>query len=153
MTYRRTLLRAMFASACIAFAGSAFAQAFPSKAITIVVPFPAGGATDQIARVVAQKLQASLGQPVIVDNRPGGGGQIAAALVMREAADGHTLFIGDTGALAINTSLYRKLSYDPQKDFQPIASLVSVPLVLVVPKNSPANSAQDLIALAKRNPA
>ncbi|HEU0198803.1 MAG TPA: tripartite tricarboxylate transporter substrate binding protein [Burkholderiaceae bacterium] len=147
----RNLLKSFLATAGLVLASNAaFAQAFPTKTITIVVPFPPGGLTDQVARTVAQKLQTSLGKPVVVDNRPGGGGQIAAAALLKADADGHTLLVGDTGALAINQGLYRKFSYDPLKDFTPITTLVSSPLVLVVPKESPANSVQDLVALSKK---
>jgi tripartite-type tricarboxylate transporter receptor subunit TctC len=138
------------ALAAFAIVGPAAAQTFPSKNINIVVPFPPGGVTDQVARVVAEKLQAGLGKPVIVENKPGAGGQIAAAAVLKADADGHTLFIGDSGALAINHGLYKKFSYDPLKDFTPISNLVASPLVLVVPKDSPANSVSELVALAKQ---
>jgi tripartite-type tricarboxylate transporter receptor subunit TctC len=153
MKLKRTVM-ATFAATTMAFglAGPVLAQGFPSKPITIVIPFPPGGLTDQVARVVAQKLQDSLGKPVIVDNKPGAGGQIAGTQVMRAEADGHTLYIGDTGALAINQGLYKKFSYDPLKDFQPVTALVSSPLILVVPKDSPANSVPELIALAKKKP-
>ena len=152
MTSRRTLVGAFAASLAGAFAAPTSAQTFPSKNITIVVPFPAGGVTDQVARVVGQKLQAELGRTVIIDNRPGGGGQIAAAAVKAAEADGHTLFVGATEMFAINPDLYRKFSYEPLKDFTPVTTLVSSPLVLVVPKDSPVNSVSDLIALAKKKP-
>lgn len=151
MNIRRTLLGAIattLASALI----PAQAQDFPTKTITILVPFPAGGLTDQIARVVGEKLQTSLGKTVVVENKPGAGGQIAATALMSGAADGHTLFIGATEMFAINPDLYRKFSYAPLKDFSPVTTLVSSPLVLVVPKSSPANSVQDLVALAKKKP-
>ena len=144
------LLAALFA---VGLAGPVLAQGFPTKQITIVVPFPPGGLTDQVARTVAQKMQDSLGKPVIVENKPGAGGQIAGTQVMKADADGHTLFIGDTGALAINHGLYKKFSYDPLKDLQPVSNLVSSPLILVVPKDSPANNVAELIALAQKKPA
>lgn len=151
MNFRRHAIGALLAAVfAVGLAGPVLAQDFPTKQITIVVPFPPGGLTDQVARVVAQKMQDSLGKPVIVDNKPGAGGQIAGTQVSRADADGHTLFIGDTGALAINQGLYKKFSYDPLKDFQPVANLVSSPLILVVPKDSPANNVADLIALAKK---
>jgi tripartite-type tricarboxylate transporter receptor subunit TctC len=149
---RRRVAGALVASVCLVASVPGVAQTFPTKSLTIVVPFPAGGLTDQVARVLAQKLSESLRQTVIVDNRPGGGSQIAANFVKQAPADGHTLFIGDTGAFAINPGLYRKYSYDPLKDLQPISNLVASPLVLVVPKGSPANSVQDLLALAKKKP-
>ena len=152
MNIRRQLLGAIAASIALAFAAPASAQTFPSKTITIVVPFPAGGVTDQIARVLGQKLQDDLGKTVIIDNKPGAGGQIAAAQVKQADADGHTLFIGATEMFAINPGLFRKFSYDPVKDFAPVTTLISSPLVLVVPKNSPANSVQDLVQQARSKP-
>jgi tripartite-type tricarboxylate transporter receptor subunit TctC len=152
MNTRRLLLHTLAASLALALVGPAAAQAFPTKNLTVVVPFPPGGVTDQVARVIAQKLQEGLGKTVIVENKPGAGGQIAAAVVTKADADGHTLFIGDSGALAINPGLYKNFSYDPLKDFTPISNLVASPLVLVVPKDSPANSVAELIALAKKKP-
>lgn len=152
MNTRRTLIGAIATTLAGALV-PAQAQDFPSKTITIVIPFPAGGLTDQIARVVGQKLQESLGKTVVVDNKPGGGGQIAVTALKAAEADGHTLFIGATEMFAINPELYRKFSYAPLKDFAPITTLVSSPLVLVVPKASPANSVKDVIALAKSKPA
>jgi tripartite-type tricarboxylate transporter receptor subunit TctC len=130
----------------------ASAQTFPSRQITIIVPFPPGGPTDQLSRLLAQKLTTSLQQQVIVDNRPGAGGQIGANALMQAPADGHTLFIADIGALAINASLYAKLSYDPLRDFQPITNLISMPQMLVVPQASEPNSVAELLALAKARP-
>lgn len=146
---RRRVLHTAVASLCLAVPLVGVAQTFPTKNITIVVPFPAGGLTDQVARVLAQKMGENMKATVIVDNKPGGGSQIAASAVKQAAADGHTLFIGDTGAFAVNHGLYKNYNYDPQKDLQPVSNLVASPLVLVVPKNSPANSVQDLIALSK----
>lgn len=147
---RRLTLGALAGAALLALAGPAAAQSFPSKTITIVVPFPAGGVTDQIARVLAGKMQDHLGKTVVVDNKPGAGGQIAAQAVKAAEADGHTLFIGATEMFAINPGLFRKFSYDPVKDFQPVTTLISSPLVLVVPKDSPANSVADLVAAGKK---
>lgn len=154
---RRTALSTALSTATLAltalmFAASAQAQDFPSRNITLVVPFPAGGVTDQIARVLAQKMQESLGKTVIVENKPGAGGQIAAAQVKMAEADGHTVFIAATEMFAVNPGLFRKFSYDPLKDFMPVSSLISSPLVLVVPKDSPANSVQELVALSKSKP-
>lgn len=135
-----------------AIATGAAAQAFPSKPVTIVVPFPPGGAADASARIVAQKLGESLKQTVLVDNRPGAGGQIAASAVKQSAADGHTLFLANSGSHAANRSLYAKLSYDPEKDFDPVTVLVKIPQLLVVPAASKARSVADLIARAKAEP-
>lgn len=132
--------------------GGTYAQSFPSHAVTMMVPFAPGGLTDQVARVVASKMQEGLGKPVIVDNRPGGGGQLAAAAVLQAPADGHTLYVGATEMFAINPVLYRKFSYDTLRDFQPVGSLVQTPMLLVVQKNSAANSVKELIELAKTKP-
>ena len=148
MLLRRTVIAALSATAL---AGLAHAQApaFPTRPVTMVVPFPAGGITDTIARALAQKMGDTLGQSVIVDNKPGAGGQIAATQVKQAAADGHTVFVGATEMFAINQNLFRKFSYDPLKDFTPISSLIASPLVLVVPANSPVNSVNDLVQQAK----
>ncbi|WP_205665233.1 Bug family tripartite tricarboxylate transporter substrate binding protein [Caldimonas tepidiphila] len=149
-TTRRRSLGALAGAALMALAGPAAAQPFPSRTVTIVVPFPAGGVTDQIARVLAGKMQDHLGKTVVVDNKPGAGGQIAAQAVKAAEADGHTLFIGATEMFAINPRLFRKFSYDPVKDFQPVTTLISSPLVLVVPKDSPVNSVAELVAAGKK---
>ena len=148
--FRSFIAASVLASGLIA---GATAQTFPSKPITIIVPFPPGGPTDNLARMLAQKLTDSLRQPVIVDNRPGAGGQIGANALKQAPADGHTLYIGDIGALAINATLYPKLSYDPVRDFQPITNLMSMPQMLVVPQSSEANSVAELLTLAKSRPA
>ncbi len=122
------------------------AQAFPVRPVRILVPFPPGGPTDQIGRILAQKLQDTWGQSVMVDNRPGGGGQIGAAQLKQAPADGHTLFIGDMGALAVNATLYAELSYDATRDFQPVTLLMSAPLMVLVPAASSVNSVAELIA-------
>ncbi len=149
-TTRRITLGALAAAAALSLAGPAAAQGFPNKPVTLVVPFPPGGVTDQIARVLAGKLQEDLHQTVIVDNKPGAGGQIAAQAVKSAPADGHTLFVAATEMFAINPTLFRKFSYDPLKDFQPVTALISSPLVLVVPKSSPVNSAAELVAASKK---
>src|SRR5882724_1137726 len=133
-------------------ATGAWAQAYPSKPIRIVVPFPAGGATDILARAVAQKLTEAWGQPVIVDNRPGAGGNIGSELVARAAPDGYTLEMGTVGTHAINASLYSKMPYDHVKDFAPVILVAGVPNVLVVNPGLPVNSVAELIAYAKANP-
>src|SRR2546421_791117 len=125
------------------------AQSFPSKPIRLLVPFPPGGPTDQVSRLVGQKIAESTGQPVLVDNRPGGGSQIAASALLQAPADGYTLFIGDIGALAVNPTLYEKLSYDPQRDFVAVSRVMSSPMVLLVPVKSSANSVAQLLDLAK----
>ncbi len=128
------------------------AAGFPAKAIRIVVPFPPGGVTDRLARMVAQKMQEGWGQPVVAENRPGASGMIAAEAVAKSAPDGYTLMMGHIGTHAINVSLFSKLPYDPVKDFAPVSLLVSVPNVLLVHPSVPANSVQELVALAKARP-
>jgi tripartite-type tricarboxylate transporter receptor subunit TctC len=128
------------------------AQSYPTRPITIIVPFPPGGVTDPVARSVAQKMTESLGQSVLVDNRPGGSGIIGAELVKRAPADGYTIFFGHFGTHAVNPSLYAKLPYDPVKDFQPITTIISTKSLLVVPADSPAKTLAELIALAKSKP-
>jgi tripartite-type tricarboxylate transporter receptor subunit TctC len=115
----------------------------------MIVNAPPGGPTDLVARIVAARVGDSTGQSVIVDNRPGGGSQIAAAQLMQAPADGHTLMVGDIGAFAINSSLYAKLAFDPLRDFQPITTLMSSPSVLIVPARSPSNSLEELLGRAR----
>jgi len=154
---RLRLLRAM--ALAIGVAGCAIAANvggqtpdYPTKPIRLVVPFPPGGATDLIARAVAQKLGETWGQSVVVDNRPGAGGNIGTELVARSAPDGYTLEMGTVGTHAINASLYSKIPYDHVKDFAPVILVAGVPNVLVVNPAVPANSVQELIAYAKANP-
>ena len=128
------------------------AQSYPVKPIRFVVPFPAGGATDVVARAIGQKLNESMGQLIIVDNRPGAGGNIGAELVATALGDGYTLLVCSPAEVAINVSLYKKMPYDPVKDFAPVTLATSAPLVLVVPPTLPVRSVKDLIALARSRP-
>jgi len=148
------LLAASAIVACTAVAAPAvYAQAvYPTKPIRIVVPFPAGGTTDILARAVGQKLTETNGQPVLIDNRPGAGGNIGAELVAKSPPDGYTLLMGTVGTHAINPSLYAKMPYDHQKDFAPVILVAGVPNVLVINPSVPANSVQELIAYGKANP-
>ena len=130
----------------------ASAQAYPAKPITIVVPFAAGGTTDILARVIGQALTKELGQSVIVDNRVGAGGNIGAQFAAKSTADGYTLFMGTVGTHAINQSLYKKLPFDPVKDFAPITRVAMVPNLLVANPGKPYKSVKELIAYAKANP-
>jgi tripartite-type tricarboxylate transporter receptor subunit TctC len=134
------------------FAPGAWAQAFPAKPVRIVVPFPPGGTSDILARTIGPKLTAEWGQPVIVDNRPGAAGNIAAEHVARSPGDGYTLFITTVGIHAIHPSLYSKLPFDTIRDFTPITNLVMLPTVLTVHPSIPARSVKELIALAKKRP-
>ncbi len=136
---------------CLA-ASVAFAQGYPSKPVRMVVPFPPGGTTDILARAVGQKLSEAWGQQVVIDNRPGAGGNIGTDIVAKAPADGYTLLMGTVGTHAINASLYAKLPFDPIKDFAPVALVASVPNVLVVNATIPATSVKELIALAKSKP-
>ena len=143
---------ALFAYTAI-FAGSSLAQtAYPAKAIRYVVPFPAGGPLDIVARAIGQELNKSWGQAVVIDNRPGAGGNIGADLVAKAPADGYTILMGAVSTHAINVTLYNKLPYDPIRDFAPVTLITSVPNVLVVHPSVPANNVKELIALAKSRP-
>jgi tripartite-type tricarboxylate transporter receptor subunit TctC len=137
----------------LSYAGVAAAQtAYPTRAIRYVVPFPAGGPLDIIARAIGQDLSKSWNQPVIIDNRPGAGGNIGADAVAKSAPDGYTILMGAVSTHAINVSLYRKLPFDPVKDFAPVTLITQVPNVLIVHPSVPARSVKDLIALAKSRP-
>ena len=127
-------------------------QSYPVKPIRFVVPFPPGGVTDRLARLLSQHMQENWGQPVIVDNRPGGSGFIASQAVAASAPDGYTLLMGNINTHGINSALYQKLPYDPVKDFAPISLLVSVPNFLLVHPSVPASSLQELIVLARTRP-
>lgn len=151
----RTLIAACLA---LALAGmfllpaSAHAQEYPSKSIKLIVPFPAGGATDIVSRVIAQQLGTELGQSVVVDNRAGAAGVIGSEAGARAAPDGYTLLLTTSSTHSIGPLLNPKISYSPIKDFTPILYLAESPQVVVVPPNSPINSIPELIAFAKANP-
>jgi tripartite-type tricarboxylate transporter receptor subunit TctC len=131
----------------------AFAQKdYPSKPIMMVVTYPPGGPTDAMARTLAASLKNSLGQPVVVENRAGAGGNIGAEAVARAEPDGYTLMFGTSAPLAINVSLYRKINYDPSKSFAPVIQVGHLPNILVVNPSVPANNVKELIAYAKANP-
>ena len=127
-------------------------ESYPNKPIRIVVGYAAGGGNDIIVRVVAPKMSEGLGQPVIIENRPGAQGIIGCEIVARDAADGYTLLMGPSGPMTMNPALYSKLSYDPLRDFAPISVIGSFPLILVVSSALPIHSVKDLIAWAKANP-
>jgi tripartite-type tricarboxylate transporter receptor subunit TctC len=131
---------------------SAHAQAYPTKPIRLVVPFPPGGPSDLLARVIGEKLATQIGQPVIVDNKPGANTVIAAEFVARAPADGYTLLMAIDSTIVMNPYLYSKLRYDPFKDFSPIALVATIPGVILVNNATPANSLQEFIALAKSKP-
>ncbi|OGB47676.1 MAG: LacI family transcriptional regulator [Burkholderiales bacterium RIFCSPLOWO2_12_FULL_65_40] len=151
-TTRRAVLGAIALAATATLPLGAAAQNYPTKPITIVVPFAAGGTTDILARLVGQYLSTELGQPVVVENKAGAGGNIGAAFAAKAAADGHTLFMGTVGTHAINAALYKKLPYDPIKDFAPLTRVAMVPNLLVAHPSQPFKTVQEMIAYAKANP-
>ena len=145
-------VRQLVLAACAAVTLGAFAADFPSKPVTMVVPFAPGGPTDAMARTLAAAVKAPLGQTVIVENKAGAGGNIGAEAVARADRDGHTVLFGTSGPLAINVSLYRKIGYDPVKSFAPVIQLGHLPNVLVVHPSVPAKTVKELIAYGKANP-
>jgi tripartite-type tricarboxylate transporter receptor subunit TctC len=132
--------------------GGASAADYPSRTITLVVPYPPGGGVDAMARVVAVKLSEAFKQQVVVDNRGGGGGTIGTRAVARAAPDGYTLLLGHTGTISINPSLYANAGYDPRKDFAPIGLVASMPVALLAHPSFPAKTIKEFIALAKKDP-
>jgi tripartite-type tricarboxylate transporter receptor subunit TctC len=136
----------------IAVTAPAFAQNFPVKPARLIVPFPAGGGSDVIGRIMAQKLTERLGQQVVVDNRPGAGGSIGTEAAVRSAPDGYTMVLASTSEIAINPTLYSKLSYDTVKDLAPIALIASTPMVVIVHPSLPVKTVKNLIALAGAKP-
>ena len=132
--------------------GAALAQGYPSRPVKMVVPFPAGSATDLAARVMAQQLQASLGQGFVVDNKPGAGGSIAATEVIRAPADGYTLLFSSNSAVASNVALLKNIPYDPLKDFSPVAGIGETMLVLMVKADHPARNLQEFVSHVKQRP-
>ena len=149
MMKKRDLLAGL---ALLPLARPALAQEYPSRPIRLLVGFAAGGSTDVFARAIAPRLQALLGQPVVIENRPGAGGNIATEATARSAPDGYTLLLGTIGPLAINPTLYGNLSFDPLKDLTPVSLVGEVPNVLAVPVDRPFRSVADIIAAAKARP-
>ena len=149
MMKKRDLLAGL---ALLPLAKPALAQEYPSRPIRLLVGFAAGGSTDVFARAIAPRLQALLGQPVVIENRPGAGGNIATEATARSAPDGYTLLLGTIGPLAINPTLYGNLSFDPLKDLTPVSLVGEVPNVLAVPADRPFRSVADIIAAAKARP-
>ena len=150
----RHLIRALAAALITPLlASTALAQAWPTaKPIRLVIPFPAGGATDIVGRTVAQKLATALGQQVVVDNKPGAGGSLGADIVAKAPADGYTILMSTSSTHSIGPALNPKLPYDAFRDFTPIVHVANAPSVLVVGKDFPAATAQELVALLKKNP-
>lgn len=143
-------LRLMLIVLASVFALPALAQ-YPNKPVKIVVPYPPGGSTDIVARLIGQKLQESWKQPVVVENKGGASGMIGTELVARSPADGYTLLMAGSGPQSVNVSLFPKIAYDPVKDFSPITLVVSLPLLMVAPTSLPASNAREFIAWAREN--
>jgi tripartite-type tricarboxylate transporter receptor subunit TctC len=152
MKNRRLALGLLAALPLFSFTPLTQAQTYPAKSIRWVVPYPAGGGSDFLARTVAQQLSPQIGQPIVVDNKPGGNTAIAAAEVARSPADGYTILSVDNGTMVFNTALYSKLSYNPAKDLTPITLMGRFPMILAVGPSSDAKDAKDFIAKAKANP-
>src|SRR5262249_26759866 len=155
------MLKLVAAIAALVFAAQAASQdssaargpsGYPSRPIRLIVPFPPGGSTDILARALGEKLAQGLGQPVVIDNRPGAAGSIGAEAAARATPDGHTLMMGHLGTLAVNPAIYKSLPYDPVKSFSPVSLMAIVPSVLVVNPSLPVASAAELIAYAKAHP-
>jgi tripartite-type tricarboxylate transporter receptor subunit TctC len=125
---------------------------YPNKPLRLIVPFAPGGSTDIFARLIAERAQGPLGQPVVVENRAGAAGNIGAAEVVKSAPDGHTLLMATTGVMAINNALYKNMTYDAAKDLEPVLYVASITNVLIVPPDFPAKNVAELVALAKKDP-
>lgn len=138
------------AAVAIGVCGSAYAQDYPTRTITLVVPYPPGGGVDAMARVVAERLAGVLGQQVVVDNRAGGSGLVGTRTFIKNAPDGYTLFLGHTGSISINPSLYANAAFDPRKDFAPIGLIASMPVALLANPAFPAKTIGDVVAIAKK---
>jgi tripartite-type tricarboxylate transporter receptor subunit TctC len=150
---KKTLaMTAVLATAWLALPLAAQTTDFPNKPVRIVVPFPPGGATDITARVVAEKLSTKWGQPVVIDNKAGAGGNVGSDLVAKSAPDGYNIVLGVTGSHSINISLYKKMPYHPLNDFEPLTQATIYPNAIVVNPQVPANSLPELIALLKKEP-
>lgn len=153
---RRSALRRVFSATLLTWAAwggmpAAAQERWPSKPIRLVVPFAAGGSTDVVARMLGQKLALLWGQPVVIENRAGAGGNLGADLVAKSPADGHTLLMA-SGSITINPSIYKRMPFDTKKDLAPITNVANGPMLLVVPDRSPIKTVKELIALAKETP-
>lgn len=152
MSIRHRATRALAALSILVCAGMAQAQTYPAKSIRWVVPYPAGGGSDFLARTIGQQLSQQIGHSVVVDNKPGGNTAIAALEVARAPADGYTILSADNGTMVFNSALYAKLSYDPDKDLTPVTLMGKFPMILVVDQESDIKDAKDFIARAKAAP-
>jgi tripartite-type tricarboxylate transporter receptor subunit TctC len=142
----------MAALSFVAVGEPAYAQSYPTRTITLVVPFPPGGGVDALARILAERLSVALKQSVVVENRTGGGGTVGTRQVAKAEPDGYTLMLAHTGTISINPSLYANAGYDPRKDFAPIGLIGSMPVALIAHPSFPAKTVADVIAIAKREP-
>src|SRR4029079_11636839 len=148
---RRLLLtRGLLVAACVT-AGPVLAQSYPNRPIRVLVPFAAGGAVDTLARIVGQKLSEGIGQPVIIENRPGAGGNLASEVLAKSPPDGYTV-LQTVNGISISPSLYKTLPFDSQKDFTAVTQIVESQLILVANPNLPANNVAELVTLAKSKP-
>jgi tripartite-type tricarboxylate transporter receptor subunit TctC len=152
MSFRVVLSACCLSALALAAHAESPAQTYPARPVRWIVPFAPSGPTDIMSRAVAEKLSQSLGQPFVVDNRPGAGGNIGAEVVAKSAPDGYTLMIGHVGTHAINSALYAKVAFDPVRDFTPITLIATLPLALVVNPSLPVKNAKELIAYAKSHP-
>ena len=148
----RAFARSIAALALLASSFAAIGQSYPTRPVRFIVPFPAGSAPDHIARIVGEHMQKTLGQPIVIDNRPGAQGLIGAGEAVRSTPDGYTVFAGSNTTMAANVSLFKKLPYDPVKDFTPISRLITSTLVLVVRADFPARNLAEFVAYAKARP-
>jgi tripartite-type tricarboxylate transporter receptor subunit TctC len=146
------MARLLLAFVFLAFHSAAFAQAWPAKPIRLMVPFPPGGSTDIVARIVAQKLSEKLGQSIVIENRGGAGGTIGTAIIGKSAPDGYSLTVASTSTHVVAPGVYAKLEYDPVKDFAPIGLMAVSPYLLVVNPSVPAKTLKELVELAKKQP-
>lgn len=148
----KTTLRAALAAAAVLFAGTVAAQQYPERPVTVVVPFTPGGSSDITARTVSAKLQESLGQTFIIDNKPGANGGLGATFVKNAKPDGYTLFVGSIGVFSINEVLYKNLGYSTQKDFDLLSVVLRTPNALVTRADFPANTVAEFVDYVKKNP-
>jgi tripartite-type tricarboxylate transporter receptor subunit TctC len=149
---RIQFLQAMAAALCVAASPAALADSFPTKPIRLIVPFPAGGATDLFARTLSQKMGEKLGTTLVVDNKPGAGGAIGSDFAAKAVPDGYTLLLATTSTHSIGPAIYSKLPYDTVRDFTPIVHVGDAPSIMLVPNNSPAKTVQEWIDYARKNP-
>jgi len=149
---RRFLHLATVAIGTFAAPGLASAQAYPTRPIQVIVPFAGGSASDVVMRILLDRMGKSIGQPFVVDNRPGAGGNIGTNAATKAAPDGYTLVMGSTGPMAANRTLYRDLGYDPEKDLEPISLFAHFPILIVVSSKLPVKSVAEFVAYAKARP-